>query len=153
MARIEFRYVTYIGAPAQRIWDAVTDADRSVRYWGHRNVSDWRVGSRWEHQRRDGSRTADVVGTVLEAVAPRRLKLTWAVPGDERAAGPTEVSFAADEHGPITRLTLVHANLVDEEEREALASGWSAVLANLKTFLETGRSLPVAPWEVPDADW
>ena len=52
-----------------------------------------------------------------------------------------EVSFAADEHGPITRLTLVHANLADEEEREALASGWSAVLANLKTFLETGESL------------
>jgi uncharacterized protein YndB with AHSA1/START domain len=153
MARIEFRYVTYIGAPAQRIWDAITDPDRSVRYWGHRNVSDWRVGSRWEHQRRDGSATADVVGAVLESVPPRRLRLTWSIPGDERAAGPTDVSFAVDEHGPIARLTLVHGNLVDEREREALASGWSAVLANLKTFLETGRSLPAAPWEVPDAEW
>ena len=89
------------------------------------------------------------MGTVLESLPPRRLRLTWAVPDDERATGPTEVSFTFDEHGPITRLTLVHANLVDEEEREALASGWSAVLANLKTFLETGRPLPVAPWEVP----
>jgi uncharacterized protein YndB with AHSA1/START domain len=154
MARgIEFRYVTYVGAPAQRLWDSITDPDTSVRYWGHRNVSDWRVGSRWEHQRRDGSGTADVVGTVLECAPPRRLRVTWALPGDRRDAGPTEVTVALDEHGPITRLTLVHGNLSDEAERDALASGWSAVLANLKTFVEVGRPLPAAPWEVPDVDW
>jgi hypothetical protein len=30
-----------------------------------------------------------------------------------------------------------------------VAGGWSAVLSNLKSYLETGSTLPVAPWEMP----
>ena len=51
------------------MWDALTDPDLTAQYWGHSNVSDWQVGSPWEHRRTDGSGTADVVGEVLESVA------------------------------------------------------------------------------------
>jgi hypothetical protein len=44
-------YVTYIRASAEQVWQALTDADLTARYWGHANVSDWRPGSNWEHQR------------------------------------------------------------------------------------------------------
>ena len=44
------------------VWEALTDSDLTAQYWGHSNVSDWRPGSRWEHQRTDGSGIADVVG-------------------------------------------------------------------------------------------
>jgi uncharacterized protein YndB with AHSA1/START domain len=50
-----FVYVTYIESTAERVWHALTDADLSGTYWGHRNVSDWQTGSTWEHQRTDGS--------------------------------------------------------------------------------------------------
>ncbi|BAS18016.1 hypothetical protein AHiyo8_63190 [Arthrobacter sp. Hiyo8] len=58
----EYTYVTYIEGTADQIWTALTDAAQSAEYWGHANVSDWKAGSRWEHQRTDGSGTADVVG-------------------------------------------------------------------------------------------
>jgi hypothetical protein len=44
---------------------------------------------------------------------------------------------------------VTHENLADESEREAAPSGWAAVLANLKSLLETGRPLPQAPWDMP----
>ena len=150
MGPLRFTYVTYLESRAERVWAAITDAEQSVRYWDHRNTSDWQVGSRWEHRQADGDGTADVVGTVLESSPPTRLRFTWASPSGAGPGGPSEVSFTMRAHGPIVRLTLVHDGLADEAEREALAHGWSAVLANLKTFLETGHALAVPPWEVPD---
>ena len=44
------------------MWQALTDADLTARYWGHANVSDWQPGSTWEHRRVDGSGHVDVVG-------------------------------------------------------------------------------------------
>lgn len=63
----DYVYVTYIRASAQQVWQALTDADLTARYWGHANVSDWQPGSAWEHRRADGSGKVDVVGHVLKA--------------------------------------------------------------------------------------
>lgn len=144
-----FVYVTYIESAPEKVWQALTDADLTSEYWGHSNVSDWQVGSSWEHQRTDGTRTADVVGTVVESTPPRRLVCTWAAPGEEGADGPTRVTFDIEPYGGIVRLTVTHENLADEAERDAAAAGWAAVLSNLKSFIETGHVLPQAPWEIP----
>jgi uncharacterized protein YndB with AHSA1/START domain len=144
-----FVYVTYIESTPEKVWHALTDADLTAEYWGHSNVSDWQVGSAWEHQRTDGTRIADVVGTVVESVAPTRLVSTWASPGEERADGPSRVTFDIQPYGEIVRLTVTHENLADEAERDEAAMGWSAVLSNLKSLLETGSPLPEEPWLVP----
>ena len=39
-----FVYVTYIESTAEKVWEALTDADLTAQYWGHSNVSDWRPG-------------------------------------------------------------------------------------------------------------
>jgi uncharacterized protein YndB with AHSA1/START domain/DNA-binding transcriptional ArsR family regulator len=143
-----FVYVTYIESTPENVWHALTDADLSGQYWGHSNVSDWQPGSRWEHRRTDGSGVADVVGTVLEAVPPKRLVMTWASPGTEPANGPTQVTFDLEPYHDIVRLTMTHQNLADQAEYEASADGWAAVLANLKSFLETGHALPQPPWQM-----
>lgn len=143
-----FVYVTYIHSSPERVWTALTDADLTAEYWGHSNVSDWEVGSRWEHQRTDGSGFADVVGTVLEAVPPDRLVITFAGPGEEPADGPSQVTFHIEPHGEIVRLSVTHENLADQAEYEAASAGWPAVLSNLKSLLETGHILPQAPWEM-----
>src|SRR5258708_35410058 len=54
-----FVYVTYIESTPEKVWHALTDADLSGDYWGHRNISDWQPGATWEHQRTDGSGIAD----------------------------------------------------------------------------------------------
>lgn len=141
---IASRYVIYIESTPEKVWQALTDADLTAEYWGHRNVSDWQPGSPWEHQRTDGSGVADVAGTVVESTAPAKLVITWAAPGDE----PSQVTFDIEPHGEIVRLTVTHENLADEAEREGAAKGWAAVLSNLKSLLETGHVLPQAPWEM-----
>jgi uncharacterized protein YndB with AHSA1/START domain len=146
--RPTFVYVTYIHSTPENVWLALTDAELSGEYWGHRNVSDWQTGSRWEHQRTDGSGIADVVGTVLETAPPRRLVMTFDDPGEQPPGGPSTVTFEIEPYHDIVRLTVTHENLPDQDAYRAASAGWAAVLANLKSLLETGHVLPQAPWEM-----
>lgn len=146
--RPTFVYVTYIESTAEAVWHALTDADLTGEYWGHRNVSDWQSGSHWEHQRTDGSGIADVVGTILESVPPKRLVMTFSEPGAQAPGDASRVTFDIESHGAIVRLTVTHENLADPADYEAACAGWPAVLANLKSLLETGHVLPQAPWEM-----
>jgi uncharacterized protein YndB with AHSA1/START domain/DNA-binding transcriptional ArsR family regulator len=143
-----YLYVTYIQASASQVWKALTDADLTAQYWGHRNESDWQVGSGWEHQRLDGSGN-DVVGTVLEAEPPHRLVVTFEdSPHEERPNGPSVVTFLIEDDQDIVRLTVTHENLPNVAMLNGISSGWPAVLANLKSLLETGSVLSTAPWEM-----
>jgi len=141
-------YVTYIHATPRQVWHALTDADLTGAYWGHRNVSDWAPGSRWEHQRTDGSGIADVVGTVIDAVPPERLVMTFATPGGAVPEQPATVTFDIEAYHQIVKLTVTHEHLPSDDDLAAAAAGWPAVLANLKSLLETGSVLPQAPWEM-----
>jgi uncharacterized protein YndB with AHSA1/START domain len=141
-----FVYVTYIESTPEKVWHALTDPGMTAQYWGHSNVSDWQPGSTWEHQRTDGSGIADVVGTVEESTPPRRLVTTWGLPGENES----RVTFDIQRYGEIVRLTVTHVDLADEEDRRMAAGGWSAVLANLKSLLETGKPMSLPPWTMPE---
>ncbi|MER5913971.1 metalloregulator ArsR/SmtB family transcription factor [Streptomyces sp. NPDC001982] len=142
-------YVTYIRAAAEQVWQALTDADLTARYWGHANVSDWQPGSTWEHRRVDGSDAVDVVGRVIEAEPPTRLVITFEdKPEAEAVRKPSVVTFLVEPHQDIVRLTVTHENLPNQEMLNGISQGWPAVLANLKSLLETGEVLPQAPWEM-----
>ncbi|MEU8123694.1 metalloregulator ArsR/SmtB family transcription factor [Spirillospora sp. NPDC049024] len=142
-------YVTYIRAGAEQVWRALTDADLTARYWGHANISDWQPGSDWEHRRTDGSGAVDVVGRVLEAEPPTRLVITFEDSADvEPPRDPSVVTFLVEPHHDIVRLTVTHENLPNTEMLNGISEGWPAVLANLKSLLETGDVLPQAPWEM-----
>lgn len=159
-------YVTYIRANPEQVWQALTDADLTARYWGHANVSDWQPGSTWEHQRADGSGVVDVVGRVLEAEPPVRLVITFESPEAGEPSGTAEspgaldgeppanrsvVTFLVEPHHDIVRLTVTHEDLADQAALESISHGWPAVLANLKSLLETGDVLPQQPWDMSPA--
>ncbi len=149
--RPEYVYVTYIHATPEQVWHALTDADLTASYWGHSNVSDWQPGSRWEHQRTDGSGIADVAGTVVQTDPPRRLVMTFDPPGDpsgQPPAGSSTVTFEIEPYHDIVRVTVIHENLAGQDAYRAVSAGWPAVLANLKSLLETGHVLPQPPWEM-----
>ncbi|RMI36744.1 MarR family transcriptional regulator [Actinomadura harenae] len=142
-------YVTYIRASAEQVWRALTDADLTALYWEHANVSDWRPGSPWEHRRVDGSGTVDVVGRVLTAEPPTRLVITFEDrPDAATTREPSVVEFLVEPHQDIVRLTVSHENLPNREMLNGISQGWPAVLANLKSLLETGEVLPQAPWKM-----
>jgi uncharacterized protein YndB with AHSA1/START domain/DNA-binding transcriptional ArsR family regulator len=128
-------YTTYIDSTPEKVWQALTDPDLTADYWGHRNESDWRVGSTWRHVRTDGSGD-DGGGEVLISDPPRRLSMGW----DE-----SRVTFDIEPGNNIVKLTVTHEDLAEEDLAGAV-EGWPAVLANLKTYLETGRTMSQAPW-------
>lgn len=144
-----FVYVTYINSTPEKVWRAITDAELSGQYWGHANVSDWQDGSRWEHQRVDGSGVADVVGTVVHSDPPRKLVTTWA---DPAGGSESTVTFLIQPWGEIVQLTVQHDDLTDAGAYAEASAGWAAVLSNLKSFLETGAALPTEPWRRPDPE-
>lgn len=147
---LNFAYVTFINGTAENIWMAITDPEVTHKYWGHNNVSDWTVGSKWEHQRGDESHTVDVVGIVIECSPPTRLSFTWAEPTAVQRQDPSRVAIKIDSHLDLVRLTVNHENLADKAELDAVTQGWAAVLSNLKTFIETGQALPQKPWDMPN---
>ena len=99
-----------------------------------------------------------MVPTIIEATPPTRLVLTFGDPprpDDPAEPGRTGadpaaslVTFSIEPYHDIVRLTVTHENLPDEDLAGA-AAGWPAVLANLKSLLETGHTLPQAPWQMP----
>jgi DNA-binding transcriptional ArsR family regulator/uncharacterized protein YndB with AHSA1/START domain len=144
----DFVYTTYIRATPDEVWRALTDADLTVRYWGHAQVSDWAVGSTVEHVRADGSGAIDAVGRVVTFDPPHCLAFGFDEPHQVDTPGfePSLVTFVLEAGDDIVRLTVTHTGLRSPGDREAIGNGWPAVLANLKTFLETGDALPQAPW-------
>lgn len=143
-----FVYVTYINSTPERVWDALTDPEQTAVYWGHGNVSDWRVGSAWAHRRTDGSGIDDVVGTVLASERPSLLATSWLAPDHAPDDAPSVATFELRGSNGVVRLALTHADLGSEAERDEVAGGWFAVLANLKTYLESGSPLAEAPWDL-----
>ncbi len=144
----DFVYTIYIAAEAERVWNGLIDRDLTKAYWGHDNVSDWKPGSRWEHVRSDGSGKVDIVGKVLEIDPPRRLVTSWASPEDEQ--NPDKVSrvvYELEGLGASTRLTVTHSELEAGSGMETgIKAGWPAVLSNLKSLLEAGRTMTADIW-------
>lgn len=143
MTNTEYVYVTYIAAPAQRIWDAIVQPEFARQYWGHGNISDWKPGSPWKHQ---DAETGEIkmTGKVVESMPPQRLVITWFHPKDEgNPSEHTRVTFELEPVDSMTRLTVIHDQLVPGSSMDkGIRQGWPRVLSSLKTFLETGKPLP-----------
>lgn len=134
-----FVYVIWIQAPAQRVWDALKDAELTRQYWGvHKNISDWKVGSEWRHVDADDESKVAVRGKVLEHDPPRRLVFTWQ--SAHMGEVHTKVTFEIVEQFGATKLTLMHEDL--PESARMVRDGWVAILSSLKTLLETGKPMP-----------
>lgn len=145
MSKTEFVYVTYIAVEPTKVWQALIDEEATKAYWSHVNRSDWKVGSSWAHERIDGK--VDLVGKVIESTPPSKLVISWAFPGDiDKADAVSRVIFEiAPREGGNTRLTVRHEDLEKGSEMErGITQGWPLVIANLKSFLETGKVMPLS---------
>ena len=152
MKKADYVYVTYIATTPDKAWQALIDTDMMRQRWvdpvagcARVNVSDWKPGSRWEHQRANEPSVVDIVGKVVENTPPRRLVFTWARPSEEAdEARHSRVAFDIEPYGDgLIRLTVTHDGLEgDTQMLTGISGGWPKVLSNLKTFLETGHALP-----------
>jgi uncharacterized protein YndB with AHSA1/START domain len=154
--KTEFVYVTYISTTAEKVWNALQDAEMTKLFWGRaRNVSDWKVGSSWTHGSYDDASVIDVVGKVVESEPPKRLVVTWESAREEhRDATPSRVTYLIEEVFGAVRLTVTHDELLPGSKMlKGVSSGWPAILSSLKTLLETGQPMPMTTrrWGAPPA--
>ncbi|WP_198397625.1 ArsR/SmtB family transcription factor [Brevibacterium antiquum] len=140
----DYVYVTYIRATREDVWDALTNADITPIYWsGIANVSDWQAGSEWTHRKNgDPLGDYDIWGRILESRPPERLVFTF-----QPAAQPLEtkgsiVTYDIKQTGEVVKLTVSHTNLPDKGMLNGISQGWPAILASLKSYLESGEPLP-----------
>jgi uncharacterized protein YndB with AHSA1/START domain len=138
----QFVYVTYISSSAEKVWNALMDPEMTRKYWGHLNVSDWKVGSDWKHEDPSTGQVR-IVGKVVESTPPRRLVITWAFPAEAQVPDKyTRVTFEIESAGKAVRLKVTHDELEPGSEMESgITRGWPVVLSNLKTLLETGNAM------------
>ena len=133
-----------IAAPAERVFQALTDPRELMQWWGSPETyhadkweADLQVGGRWrvEGKRADGT-PYWVHGRFLEIDAPRRLVHTWQHNWD--ADHPeTKVTYTLDEVPGGTRVTVRHEGFATRSEAcNAHATGWERVLAWLESHLE-----------------
>jgi uncharacterized protein YndB with AHSA1/START domain/DNA-binding transcriptional ArsR family regulator len=136
-------YEIFIQTTPEKLWDALTNGEVTKKYFfGETIVSDWKKGSPWHSVGESGTR--DVEGTVVEAVAPRRLVVTWHVLYDpELRDEHSRVTYEIEPRGPISKLTVVHELEHAPKTAKHVSKGWGIVLAGLKTLLETGRPMPM----------
>lgn len=147
MAAHRYDYVTYIAADPATIFDTFIDADQTEKFWSHRNDSTWEPGDQWFHRRlSDGQPEAG--GTILASEPPHKLVMTFDGP-EVNPELSSVVTLTLSGWEGITQLRLAHTDLPDETAVAQVGLGWPAVLANLKTLVETGHPLPRNPWEMP----
>jgi uncharacterized protein YndB with AHSA1/START domain len=155
----EFVYQTYIRTTPEKLWQALTETAFITRYFeGGGPVSDFREGSpvRWKTGPDDGPH--DWGQRVLESTPHRRLAYTWHTYQPEmaqtfgwseerlaelRRERISKVSFDIEEMTPtVVRLTVTHDDFEpDSEMLKGVREGWVAILSNLKSLLETGRTV------------
>jgi uncharacterized protein YndB with AHSA1/START domain len=154
-------YRVYIKATPEAVWDAITKPEWTRQYgYGGSAEFDLRPGGSFRHltteeMRAMGAGDVAVDGEVIESDPPRKLVQTWRMVMDPEAAAEGftrltyEISAAAD---GVTKLTVIHdlagaprlALMVSgtmEDTGGGAGGGWSWVLSDLKTVLETGKPL------------
>lgn len=141
-----FNYVTYISSTPEKIWDALTKSEHTEQYFfGTAIQSDWQVGSRVEYSRGE----VTDFGEILSYEPNREMTYTWENVSDQSdRQDPTVVTFRLQEmDGDVVRLTLIHKNLTEADyvhetdTFQGYNNGWPFILSNLKTYLETGKTL------------
>jgi uncharacterized protein YndB with AHSA1/START domain len=144
MAESHFLYVSYIRAPAQKVWDALIDPALNKQFWaGYHQQSSWEVGADFAIVGAEGN--AWDTGKVRAFDPPRHFQVTWLHQHDEamKAEGESVCSFDVEAlSDQLTKLTVTHVMPIAESKLiGAVGTGWPMILSSLKSLLETGRAL------------
>lgn len=149
----------YIKATAAAIWEAITSPEWNGRY-GYRAHAefDLRPGGKYAAKANAGMKKfglPDIVidGEVIEARPPDRLVQTmrWLFDENQKKEGFSTLTYEIVDTGQgFCRLTLTHeqthqpsmaAATISKFDDKNGGGGWNWILSDLKSLLETGKTL------------
>jgi uncharacterized protein YndB with AHSA1/START domain len=142
MKNSSFVYVTYIRAPQQKVWDALTKPEFQKQYWfGGHQESSWKKGAEWKMFMPQHGLTDS--GEILEIDPPKRVVIKWRneFKPELKAEGYSRCVMELAQENDLTRLTITHT--IEKENAQfiqAVSGGWPRILSSLQSFLETGRA-------------
>ena len=145
MNKPQFVYTTFIATTPEQLWQALTTPAFTQQYWGGRHYeTTWQVGAPIKICKPDGG--SEVHGEILQCEPPKVLAYSWnsAVLGGPPSRVTFELSPYPATEGSIVMLKITHDEFAPEVNLGMIAMGWTAILNNLKTLLETGKPLPYA---------
>jgi uncharacterized protein YndB with AHSA1/START domain len=130
-----------IRAPAERIFEALTDPQQRMKWWGADGLyrathmeSDLRPGGKWSTRGTGFGKSFSIHGEYRVIERPRVLAFTW-VPDWQQSAGESLVRFDLTERDGVTTVRLTHSGLTPEGRQAH--RGWPQVLGWLKAWIET----------------
>lgn len=157
METVEFVYATYIRTTPEKLWEALTSADFSEKYWfGFRIEVELKAGGKVRILPPKGMEgQGDHAGEVLVCEPYRKLVYTWNTKDRPELAakrnGLSRVTYELSPMGSQVKLRLLHENLLPEDIEKnpntfrGVNNGWPAVLSSLKSLLETGEAIAMSP--------
>ncbi|HMK08523.1 MAG TPA: metalloregulator ArsR/SmtB family transcription factor [Anaerolineales bacterium] len=138
-------YEIIIKAPQERVWEAITKSEFTSRYYyGCTLETDLAIGSPFTYHMPNGSPIVE--GKVVASDPPSRLVHSYHSfwpPMNEDA--PTQVTWELESMpGGVTKVTVVHEEFQGQTPtyQGLRGGGWTWILSNLKTLLETGEPIP-----------
>jgi uncharacterized protein YndB with AHSA1/START domain len=131
-----------IKAPAERIFEALTDPAQRIKWWGAEGrfqtthmESDLHPGGKWMMRGNGvGGRPFTVMGEYRQIEPPRLLIFTW-LPDWQGDAVETLVRFELTENSGLTTVRLTHSGLTTESSRLS-HKGWPQILTGLQAYSE-----------------
>ena len=138
-------YQIIIKAPQEGVWEAITTPEFTSRYYYSSTLkTDLTVGSPFTYHMPDSSPIVE--GEVMASEPPNRLVHTYHSlwpPMNEDA--PTKVTWELESMPrSVTKVTVVHEDFQGKTATYTglQGGGWTWILSNLKTLLETGEPMP-----------
>ena len=146
-------YVTYIAAPPEKVWAALTSSESTRKYFWDRSIElEPKLGGKFALLMPDG--TVNVTGKVIAWDPPRKFAVTWQVawPPEFAKLPECHVTYEIAPAGEAVRLTMTESHSWDVPDAilSGGRSGWPAILSALKSLLETGK-VPAIKMEPPAA--
>ena len=120
-------------APANRVWQAITDKDQMKQWYFDIAEFSPEVGFEFQFEGRNEGRVYLHLCKVTEVVPEKKLKYSWRYKGHE---GLSFVTFELFAEGDKTKLRLTHEGLEtfpDQPDfrRENFEAGWTALIGDL----------------------
>jgi uncharacterized protein YndB with AHSA1/START domain len=131
---------TTIGAPKDKVWEALVTPDAIKQYMFGADVeSDWRTGSEIKWKGEFKGKKYEDKGMILEIVPGQTLQYSHFSPLSGKPDKPENyhtVTIALSDNGRETQVSLSQDNNADEKSRNESEKNWETMLDGLKKYVE-----------------